>query len=150
MLIPPGKDFLISFVQNLNGTLKKKAGQGRLIFSFNGGLSSSNTPLNYQFKGGGFSSIPLRGQSYDRAGTRYLSTSVEYHHPLLNELVSAIIFVDGGKIIPVSEDFSTINWEVDGGLGVAIYTPLGPVRADLGFDRIDRQTTFNMGFGHSF
>ncbi|ACL70709.1 alpha/beta fold hydrolase [Halothermothrix orenii] len=146
----PGEGFPDFVRSKFKWHIEKKAGQGRLIFSFNGGLSSSNTPLNYQFKGGGFSSIPLRGQSYDRAGTRYLSTSVEYHHPLLNELVSAIIFVDGGKIIPVSEDFSTINWEVDGGLGVAIYTPLGPVRADLGFDRIDRQTTFNMGFGHSF
>lgn len=51
----------------------------RLIINLGGGLASKETPLNYQFKGGGNSRIPLRGHKYNLAGTRYLSGNAEFH-----------------------------------------------------------------------
>lgn len=118
------------------------------VYSIKGGLSPESIPLNYKFKGGGYSKldggVPFRGHNYNMATSKYLLTSLEYHKRFLYDKLWVIPFVDLGN-------FEGSSWALDGGLGLAYNTPLGPLlRADVGFDLIGNNTTFNFSLGHSF
>jgi len=146
-------DDFSSFKLNLNKeyTLSEKS---RIIADFKGGFSSDNTPLNYQFTAGGFSKIdggiPIRGQDYDFAGTKYIKNTLEYHRMLWRRDLWGVIFIDNAKIAAADTEFEDLSWENDAGLGVIYYSFLGPIRADIAFDNGDSSPKFKIGFGNSF
>ena len=124
----------------------------KLVTNLSGGISSQETPLNYQFKGGGNSKIPLRGHEFNLAGNRYFSGNVEYHKLIIDDWVIGLVdlwgiaFLDYAKIIPVHSVFSDVPWEVDGGIGLACDTPLGLMRIDVGLDNFKENPIYNITF----
>jgi len=123
---------------------------GELIFRLQSGLADPETPLNLQFHGGGFSSIPLRGYSFNLAGDRFVRGVLEYHRRLPVPGLSGIVFIDYGKILPAERSFKEESWLVSGGLGLAYDTPLDlPVRCDLAFNP-EGEYNWKLGFGDSF
>lgn len=123
---------------------------GPLLGLLRGGIASDNTPLNYRFPVGGFSSLPLRGESIRRLTTSYLMVTGEYHTSFLGLI--PLIFMDLGWVAkdeskPYQLDDAIINM----GIGIAIETPLGlPVRFDVATNPEDWKITWNIGFGHTF
>jgi hypothetical protein len=128
--------------------------KSRIIADFKGGFSSDNTPLNYQFTAGGFSKIdggiPIRGQDYEFAGTKYIKNTLEYHRMLWRRDLWGVIFIDNAKIAAADKQFGDLSWENDAGLGLIYYTFLGPIRADIAFDNGNSSPQFKIGFGNSF
>ncbi len=140
-------DYTKIMVDYLN---KYSINSGEYIFRFQGGVTSPETPLNLQFQGGGFSSIPLRGYSYNLAGDRFLRGTIEYHQKLPIKGLHGIIFADYGKIVPTGRMFTKEDWLVSGGIGLAYDTPLEePVRCDIAFNQ-EGEYNWKIGFGHSF
>ncbi|SIQ05513.1 BamA/TamA family outer membrane protein [Halanaerobium kushneri] len=142
-----------SFKLNLNKEFKLN-NKSRIIADFKGGFSSDNTPLNYQFTAGGFSKIdggiPIRGQDYEFAGTKYIKNTLEYHRMLWRRDLWGVIFIDNAKIAAADKEFGDLSWENDAGLGLIYYTFLGPIRADIAFDNGNSSPQFKIGFGNSF
>ncbi len=133
-----------------------KLGADKFVVSLKGGITSPDTPLNYRFKGAGYSSIPLRGNQFDleannyTVGTKYVVSNIEYHRLIVDDWAWLIGFVDTGKIISNDSSFGETAWNLDGGAGAAVATPLGPIRGDIGFDLVDEGYNFNLRLGHSF
>ena len=142
-----------SFKLNFNKEFRLN-NKSRIIADFKGGFSSDNTPFNYQFTAGGFSKIdggiPIRGQDYEFAGTKYIKNTVEYHRMLWRKDLWGVIFIDNAKIAAADEELGDLSWENDAGLGMIYYTFLGPIRADIAFDNINSSPQFKIGFGNSF
>lgn len=126
----------------------------RIIADFKGGITSEETPLNYQFRAGSFSKndggIPIRGQDYEFAGTKYIKNTLEYHRKLWRRDLWAVVFIDSAKIAAADKELGELDWENDGGFGLIYYSFLGPIRADIAFDNINSSPQFNIGFGSSF
>ncbi len=116
---------------------------GPLVGVARGGfISGDSPPINYQYRLGGYGTIPLRGQPVELA-RNYLLGTVEYHFQAGQFI--PIIFVDGGWYSPGgTEGLITL------GAGMAMEIPLGVIRADLGWDPVRGTTNFNFGFGHSY
>jgi len=125
-----------------------------IITDFKGGFSSEETPFNYQFTAGSFSKndggIPIRGQEYEFAGTKYLKNTLEYQKQLWRRDFWGVIFLDTAKIAAAEKSLGELDWENDAGFGLIYYSFLGPIRADLAFDNINSSPEFNIGFGSSF
>ena len=142
-----------SFKLNLNKEYKLNE-NSRIIVDLKGGLSSDNTPLNYQFTAGGFSKIdggiPIRGQDYEFAGTKYIKNTLEYQRMLWRRDLWGVVFIDNAKIAAADTELGNLSWENDAGLGLIYYTYLGPIRADIAFNNGNSSPQFNIGFGNSF
>jgi len=125
-----------------------------IIADLKGGLASEKTPFNYQFRGGSFSKsdggIPIRGQDYEFAGTKYIKNTLEYQRKLWRRDLWGVIFIDSAKIASVGKELGDLDWENDAGFGLIYYSFLGPIRADIAFDNINSSPQFNIGFGSSF
>ena len=146
------KDFnKISLNLNRDFKVSKKA---RVIADLKGGYSSEETPFNYQFRAGGFSKtdggLPIRGQEYEFAGSKYLKSTLEYQQQLWQKNLWGTVFLDTAKISASGKDLGDYDWENDGGLGIIYYSFLGPIRADIAFDNLSSDPVFNIGFGSSF
>lgn len=129
--------------------LKKDVEFADLVFRISGGIASKETPLNRQFHGGGFSSIALRGYSYNMAGDRFLQNTIEIHRHL-KESFKLILFSDLGKIVAVEQKFKKADFLISGGVGLSYDTPLQiPVRLDIVVNK-EGDISCNMGFGHSY
>lgn len=114
-----------------------------------GGLVSDNTPLNYRFSVGGFSNLPLRGESVRRLTTGYLMATAEYHSSFLGLI--PLTFFDLGWVIQDEETYLFDDAVINIGVGLAIETPLGlPVRFDVATNPEDWGINWNIGFGHTF
>jgi outer membrane protein assembly factor BamA len=126
----------------------------RIIADFKGGFASEETPFNYQFTAGSFSKndggIPIRGQDYKFAGTKYIKRTLEYQKELWRRNLWGVIFIDSAKIAVADKKLGNLDWENDAGLGIIYYSFLGPIRADIAFDNINSKPEFNIGFGSSF
>lgn len=126
----------------------------RIIADFKAGYASTETPLNYQFRAGGFSKndggIPIRGQDYEFAGNKYIKNTFEYQRQLWRKDLWGVLFIDSAKIAAVEAELGDFDWENDAGLGLIYYSFLGPIRADIAFDNINSSPQFNIGFGSSF
>lgn len=142
-----------SFKLNLNKSYNFNK-SSRIIADFKGGFTSKETPFNYQFTAGSFSKndggIPIRGQDYEFAGTKYIKNTVEYQRKLWRRDFWGVIFVDSAKIAAADQELGEPDWENDAGLGLIYYSFLGPIRADLAFDNLDSSPQFSIGFGSSF
>ena len=122
----------------------------QLLYSIKSGLASDNTPLNFRFVGGGYCSIPLRGHKQNLIGDRYLIYNMEYHKKLGYDWIKGVVFIDGGKLVDEQKSFSREDWEIDGGVGIALSSPLGPVRLDIGLDHLKAKPKYNLTIGHTF
>lgn len=120
-----------------------------IVFALKGGLSSKETPLNYQFKAGGYSDIPLRGRREDMAGVSYLLSNIEYHKFLIYDLWG-LSFIDAGKIVTSDSTFTEEDWIVNIGCGLFYITPLAPLRFDIGYDIDNNDYNINIALGHTF
>ncbi len=125
-----------------------------IITDLKGGALSKDTPFNYQFTAGSFSKndggIPIRGQDYEFAGTKYIKNTIEYQKELWRRDLWGVIFIDSAKIAESNEELGDIDWENDAGIGLIYYSFLGPIRADIAYDNLDSEAEFNIGFGSSF
>lgn len=129
--------------------IQKDIHPGSLVYRLQGGIGSAETPLNLQFKGGGFSEIALRGYNFNQAGDRFLRTTVEFHSSIINNF-NLILFSDGGKIIPVGYRFNEEKWLLSAGIGISYKTPVAvPVRLDVVTNQ-QGAINWNIGFGHNF
>jgi len=123
---------------------------GIFILRLQCGLLSSETSLNMQFHGGGFSEIPLRAYQYNLAGDRYLRGGLEYHRALPVSGLRGIIFTDAGKILHAGWTFEETELLLKGGIGLAYDTSMEiPVSLDLAFNQ-EGDFNWKLGFGHSF
>lgn len=109
-----------------------------LAVRFYGGIVFGDTPFFEQFFAGG--AYGVRGYPEDRFwGKKMLMTQIEYRYPV-QQTISVIPFVDYGGAwdgYPGVNDFTQskdIDLHLGYGVGVAVKTPLGPIRLDLGFD----------------
>lgn len=120
------------------------------------GISSQETPLNYQFKGGGKGGIPLRGHEYNLAGNRYLSGYTEFHKLIVGNAFIGLFdlwgmaFIDYAKIIPAHRSYSDLPWEIDGGVGVVCDTPFGLLKAEVGLDNFKEKPIYYLTFEKNF
>lgn len=110
-------------------------------------------PLSMRFFAGGDSSV--RGYDYqslgprDRfgaliGGNRLIEASVEYEHPVRDNW-SAAVFVDSGNAF-LDSDFEA---RTGAGIGARWFSPLGPVRFDIGWPLhgADRSAELHLSLG---
>ena len=91
-----------------------------------------------------------------RGGKSMLNINVELRFPLFRKKVGGVIFQDMGLLS--SDNFADFN--VDSvlaatGFGIRFYTPLGPLRFDIGWKwhrrkSIERSFAWFLSFGHAF
>lgn len=113
---------------------------GRLFY----GASSGTLPVQEQYVLGGLGTVRAFAAGRFRADSMVVA-NVEYRFPfsaLFRQLtdLQGVVFVDVGNA-PVS--FTDLK--VGYGIGVAIKTPLGPIRIDLAFGPEGRQVWLSLG-----
>lgn len=126
------------------------------------GQGERSVPADERFYAGGGSSV--RGYAYQSVGPlkdgdplggrSLIETSVELRAHV-TETLGFVLFLDGGAAFTTATpDFSeTLRWGT--GVGLRYFTPVGPLRADIGFplDRrpdIDKSYQFYLSLGQSF
>jgi outer membrane protein assembly complex protein YaeT len=102
--------------------------------------SGEEIPLFERFYSGGINSV--RGYGRRRigplvddepiGGRSLAEASVELRHPI-TEKIGAHIFLDGGQVSLKSFRLPFDDLQYGSGLGVSYKSPVGPIRADLGF-----------------
>ncbi len=122
-------------------------GPGAIVFRMAGGIAMGTLPLQEQFLLGGPSTV----RSYPAArfrGDSIIVTNLEYRFPLsvlfqaLGD-IQGIVFVDAGEYRLSPGPFS--DPKLGYGFGVAVKTPVGPLRVDLAFGPEGRQTWLSLG-----
>jgi translocation and assembly module TamA len=150
-----------SFLQFISqGDAKAPLGDGfSLLLRAQAGVTLQNEPLqslppSLRFFAGGDNN--LRGYPYQSLGPKNPAGKVVGGKNLLTgtlELEKAFspvwglaVFYDAGNAF---DDFSQVQWKHDGGLGVRIYTPVGPVRVDLArqLGETDNQYRLSLSIG---
>jgi outer membrane protein assembly complex protein YaeT len=81
---------------------------------------------------GRFDVAPLSGSGLPLGGHSFTNFSLEIRAPIWNKL-GGVIFVDGGNVWSRQWDFNLNDMRYDVGPGLRYNTPIGPIRADLGF-----------------
>lgn len=108
------------------------------------GAATGTLPAQEQFLLGGPSTVRAFGAGRFRANSMIV-LNVEYRFPLgtlirqLGEM-QGIVFVDAGNA-----PLQTQNLKIGYGVGVAVATPVGPIRIDLAFGPEGRQTWVSLG-----
>lgn len=107
------------------------------------GISSGTLPSQEQFLLGGPSTVRALRASQFRGVNMYVA-NLEYQFPLGNIIrrlgdTKGIVFVDAGVIPQVT------SVQVGYGIGVALQTPLGPIRIDIAFGQQGTQTWLSLG-----
>lgn len=114
---------------------------GRLLL----GAATGNLPLQERFIFGGPSTLRARPSGFIRANSIVVA-NLEYRFPLSALIpsfqdISMALFVDAGNA-----PMAFTNPDVGYGIGVAINTPLGPIRIDLAWASDgSRQTWLSLG-----
>lgn len=110
---------------------------------------------------GRFDVAPLSGSGLPIGGHTFTNFSTELRIPIWRDL-GAVIFLDGGNVWTDPWDFDLNDLRYDAGPGLRYNTPIGPIRADLGFqlNPIDgllvngkpepRQFRFHFSIGQAF
>jgi outer membrane protein assembly complex protein YaeT len=105
------------------------------------GGQEANVPFHKRYFLGGsgnlrgwgrFQVSPLSGFGLPIGGATFLNSSVELRMPVWRDL-SGVIFLDAGNVWedPWTFDFSDMRYSV--GPGLRYNTPIGPLRADIGY-----------------
>ena len=105
------------------------------------GVSRDRVPADERFYSGGGGSIrgigfemagPLDDKDKPRGGRSLAEGSVEFRLKLSNDL-GAVLFLDGGTVFDSSLPTGGERVLFGAGPGLRYYTPIGPVRLDVGF-----------------
>jgi outer membrane protein insertion porin family len=107
------------------------------------GIATGSLPAQEQFVLGGASTVRSLPGGFSRGNSLYVA-NVEYHFPLSSILprlgdTRGIVFVDAGVVPTVTDT------KIGYGIGVALQTPLGPIRIDLAFGPHGTQTWLSLG-----
>jgi outer membrane protein assembly complex protein YaeT len=81
---------------------------------------------------GRFEVAPLSGRGLPIGGHSFLNFSTELRANVWRSL-GAVIFLDGGNVWSNRWDFNLNDMRYDIGPGLRYQTPIGPIRADIGF-----------------
>ena len=81
---------------------------------------------------GRFDVAPLSGFGLPVGGHTFTNVSVEARLPIWRDL-GGVIFFDGGNVWENAWDFNLGDMRYDVGPGLRYNTPIGPIRADLGY-----------------
>ncbi len=81
---------------------------------------------------GRFEVSPLSGAGFTLGGASFLNFSTELRAPVWRSL-GAVLFLDGGNVWTKPWDFNVNDLRYDVGPGLRYQTPIGPIRADLGY-----------------
>ncbi len=111
-------------------------------------------PQDFSFRTGG--SRTIRGYRYQSIGIEsgdaiigaptLAVASVEYVH-YFTDLLGASVFVDAGDAAP---SFSSMDWHIGYGTGLAVRTPAGPFYVDLAWSDKDRRLRLHFSLGIAF
>lgn len=112
------------------------------------GVATGALPAQEQFVLGGASTVRSLPGGFSRGNSLYV-VNVEYQFPLGSIVrrlgdTRGILFVDAGRCGSVCTPADT-SVKVGYGVGVALQTPLGPVRIDLAFGPHGTQTWLSLG-----
>ena len=130
--------------------LGKGIGIARLEFGTIQSTDFDKLPASLRFFAGGdqsvrgyeFESLSPRDSSGNLSGGAHLLVgSIEYEYPL-SENWSVALFADAGNAFDSTDD----GLKVGVGPGVRWYTPVGPVRLDLGIPQDDSADSFRIHF----
>jgi outer membrane protein assembly complex protein YaeT len=81
---------------------------------------------------GRYEVAPLTGNGLPIGGHSFLTFSTEVRASIWRSL-GAVIFLDGGNVWSTPWDFNVNDLRYDVGPGLRYQTPIGPIRADLGY-----------------
>jgi outer membrane protein assembly complex protein YaeT len=81
---------------------------------------------------GRFEVAPLSGRGLPIGGHSFMNFSTEVRASVWRSL-GAVIFLDGGNVWSNRWDFNLNDMRYDVGPGLRYQTPIGPIRADIGF-----------------
>ena len=110
---------------------------------------------------GRFEVSPLSGGGLPIGGTTFMNFSAELRVPVWSSL-GGVIFVDAGNVWTEPWDFNVSDLRYDVGPGLRYNTPIGPLRADLGYQlnpipgllvngkEQTRRLRFHFSFGQAF
>lgn len=135
---------------------------GRVTAGSISGQGEDRVPADERFYAGGGSSV--RGYAYQKVGPmqdgepkggRGLFEASGELRAQFSRSLGMVLFLDGGAAFesPVLDDKESLLWGT--GVGLRYFTPVGPLRADVGFplDRrpdIDKRYQFYLSLGQSF
>ena len=81
---------------------------------------------------GRFDVAPLAGSGLPIGGHSFMNFSTEVRVPIWGDL-GAVVFLDGGNVWTKPWDFNFSDLRYDVGPGLRYNTPIGPIRADIGY-----------------
>lgn len=81
---------------------------------------------------GRFEVSPLSGAGLPIGGTTFMNFSAEVRMPIWKAL-GGVVFLDGGNVWTNAWDFKLGDMRYNVGPGLRYNTPIGPIRADLGY-----------------
>lgn len=112
-------------------------------------LGGPDTVRSFQLDGLG----PRDEFGNPEGGMAFLLGNVEFQWPLWRALYIAT-FVDVGNLAPSIEDMSWDQTRIAPGVGMRLYTPIGAIRADYGYNLVrmdgDPVGAWQFGFGFTF
>ena len=138
---------------NLFGSTNPKT-KDILAFNVQGGTTIGDLPPSQAYLLGGVSSVRGYEQGKVGIGKSYALASAEYRFPILNETVGGTLFADYGTDLGssggvIGDPGLQRNRSGSGfgyGAGLRVNSPLGLLRADLGFnDRGENRIQFGVG-----
>jgi outer membrane protein insertion porin family len=138
---------------NLFGSTNPKT-KDILAFNVQGGTTIGDLPPSQAYLLGGVNSVRGYEQGKVGIGKSYALASAEYRFPILNETVGGTLFADYGTDLGssagvIGDPGLQRNRSGSGfgyGAGLRVNSPLGLLRADLGFnDRGENRIQFGVG-----
>jgi outer membrane protein assembly complex protein YaeT len=115
--------------------------QGRLASIDAFGVQDTGVPFFKRYFLGGATNLrgwgrfevsPLSGEGLPIGGASLINFSAELRAPVWGNL-GAVLFLDGGNVWTNPWDFNLNDIRYDVGPGLRYQTPIGPIRADLGY-----------------
>jgi len=149
---------LVGAVQLRAGSIAARGDQDREVPFFKRYFLGGATNLRGW---GRFEVAPLSGFGLPLGGASFLNFSTEVRAPLIGSL-GAVAFLDGGNVWTNPWNFEVGDLRYDVGTGLRYQTPVGPLRADLGYQlnpieglivngkKEARRFRFHFSIGHAF
>lgn len=81
---------------------------------------------------GRYEVAPLSGAGLPIGGTTFMNLSAEVRVPVWSAL-GGVLFFDAGNVWTDEWDFNVTDLRYDAGVGLRYTTPIGPIRADVGY-----------------